>query len=295
MQPSGDRDRPVRSSSPPVRARVLLCGAGACLLGLAALAGCSSGGATNGVVAGGTPAAGSSTFTSAVPGKFQALPQPCGSVGRGTLTSLLPGADYAGTAALTYDTDRRVGCTWSTTSDGGQGGSRYLTIDLERVVSYDPAVSDDAQAERDYQAKATAAGIPSASASAASSAAGQVPAAASASGAASRPPDTAAAAAASRTGRPSGSASGSADAAGPEATPGSRTLAGLGDDAFLDDEPVTRDSGVHRDITLVFREANVLITVELSQWSGDRTAVPASAALQEGAWSVAQEIAQQFD
>lgn len=275
---------------------MVLCGAGACLLGLAALAGCSSGGATSGVVAGGTPAAGSSTVTSAVPGKYQALPQPCGSVDRGTLTSLLPGADYAGKAALTYDTDRRVGCTWSTTSDGGQGGSRYLTIDLERVVSYDPAVSDDAQAERDYQAKATAAGIPSASASAAaSSAAGQVPAAASASGAASRPPETASSAAASRTERPSGSASGSADTAGPEATPGSRTLAGLGDDAFLDDELITRDSGVHRDITLVVRKANVLITVQLSQWSGNRTAVPASAVLQQGAWTVAQEIAQQFD
>ena len=74
-----------------------------------------------------------------------------------------------------------------------------------------------------------------------------------------------------------------------------RTLDGLGDNAYIDDVLTTRDSGVHRDITLVFRKANVLVTVEYSQWSTDNSVIPTSPDLQDGARKVAAELAHQLD
>jgi hypothetical protein len=52
---------------------------------------------------------------------------------------------------------------------------------------------------------------------------------------------------------------------------------------------------VHRDITLVFRKANVLVTVEYSQWSTDNSVIPTSPDLQDGARKVAAELAHQLD
>ena len=54
---------------------------------------------------------------------------------------------YEGTATVTYDTDRKVGCRWK--SDA-QDASGHLSVDFERVVSYDPAVSDDDRAREVY-------------------------------------------------------------------------------------------------------------------------------------------------
>lgn len=283
MQPSGDHDRPVRRSAGAARARALLCGLGAGLLGLAVLTACTPTSEADDPTTDATSADGANTVMSAPPGKYQELPQPCGTVAKNTLTKLLPGSDdYAGQAALTYDTDRRVGCRWSTTDIGNEGGSRFLTIDLERVVSYDPTVSDESQAEEEYNAKAVAAGIPSAVTSSSTS-----PAAAAGSGTTPPPGVTAS---------PTTSASPSPDAdTSASATAGSRALTDLGDNAFLDDEVTTRDAGVHRDITIVFREANVLITIEYSQSSADKTIIPASAAVQDGVQRVASEIAHQFD
>lgn len=88
---------------------------------------------------------------------------------RGTLRDLLPGTAslpedqqekvYQGTAAVTYDTDRRVGCSWKSDSPDA---SHQLAIDVERVVSYDPAVSDDERAQEVYGEKETGTKLPAA-------------------------------------------------------------------------------------------------------------------------------------
>ncbi|WP_157877380.1 DUF3558 domain-containing protein, partial [Streptomyces odonnellii] len=140
------------------------------LPGLAALlvavvAGCS-GGAGDGSAADPKPG-GPTTATAAAPGKYRTLREPCGTVPRPMLQDLLPGADslpedqqtkvYEGTASVTYDTDRRVGCSWKA---DGTVASHQLVIDLERVVSYDPEVSDDDRAQDVYTQKETAAELP---------------------------------------------------------------------------------------------------------------------------------------
>lgn len=213
-------------------------------------------------------------MSAAPPGKYRVLPEPCGAVSASTLKSLVPDAsDYAGEAELTYDTDRRVGCGWTGKTDEG---NRYLHVDFLRVVSYDTAVSDETQATTDYDEKMTAAGIESATASATASDSPSASASASAS-------------ASTTSASPSASPSSSASVYAP------RTLDGLGDNAYIDDVLTTRDSGVHRDITLVFRKANVLVTVEYSQWSTDNSVIPTSPGLQDGARKVAAELAHQLD
>lgn len=134
---------------------------------LAALVvGCSAGADSN---ANGTDSkAGTPTVTPAPPGKYLTLPAPCRAVPRSTLKDLLPGAAelpgdqqdkvFRGSAAVTYDTDRKVGCSWKA---DGPNATRSLSIDLERVVSYDPAVSDDDRADTVYAKKEKAAGLSS--------------------------------------------------------------------------------------------------------------------------------------
>ncbi|MFE1784908.1 hypothetical protein ACFW9F_20575, partial [Streptomyces sp. NPDC059506] len=91
------------------------------------------------------------------------------------------------------------------------------------------------------------------------------------------------------------SASGpAADGTGAPGT-SSRLLGGIGDAAFVHDRLTARGTGTHRDVTLVFRTSNVLVTVEYSQWPLDRSVVPAGGALQLRARSVAAELVEQFD
>ncbi|MDT0321087.1 DUF3558 domain-containing protein [Streptomyces millisiae] len=93
------------------------------------------------------------------PGRFSVLPEPCGSVPVETLRELLPEADdevYAGQPQPTFDTGRRVGCVWhhATAND-----SQRLDVDFRRIVSYTPDISDDDQAEIDFEAHAADAGV----------------------------------------------------------------------------------------------------------------------------------------
>lgn len=267
MLPTGDRVHPVRG---------LVAAACTTALAVATLAGCSGSsgsgdGARNGDIAGGrqsTPAA--------PPGRYRVLPEPCGSIAADTLKKFVPDADdYAGEATVTFDTDRKVGCRWT----GRTGlGNRYLHIDLERVVSYDTSVSDESQATADFDSRAAQAHIPAATAPA--------DAAASASATAGPPSPEGGSPAASGTPSPSVTATG-------DISP--RTLDDLGDGAFLNDVLKTQGSGLHRDITVVFRMANVLVTVELSQWSTDKSVEPPSEELQLGARRVAAELADQLD
>ncbi|GAU67773.1 hypothetical protein SSP35_05_03400 [Streptomyces sp. NBRC 110611] len=320
----------------------------------AALTGCTSGSDGDGA---GPDAKGGGTTTAsqaAEPGRYQTLKEPCGLPSRSTLRGMLPGDDqqpssadservYGGQAEITYDTDRRVGCHW--TRETG-AGTRHLTLDIQRVVSYDPKVSDDDKAQKIYDGKELAAKIPAGGGTGtgpASPAASTTPPATekgkdadsgAAQGAAPQGGATdgeggkpgadgkdgdggAGGDASGKTGQDSkadqdgkagqdgkdgkdgktgASASGApSKAAGPAADPGAstapRVLDDLGDAAFLNDKLVTADSGVHRDITVVFRTSNVIVTITYDQWSTDKSTLPNSQELQDKARSLAGELA----
>ncbi|GFN04781.1 hypothetical protein Smic_33370 [Streptomyces microflavus] len=132
---------------------------------LAALAvGCSAG--SDGSASDADSKPGGPTVTTAPPGKYRTLPAPCRAVPGSTLKDLLPGVAelpqqqqekaFRGSPTVTYDTDRKVGCSWK--SDAPDS-TRNLSIDFERVVSYDPAVSDDDRARTLYAKKETAADL----------------------------------------------------------------------------------------------------------------------------------------
>ncbi|NGO73689.1 hypothetical protein G5C65_36270, partial [Streptomyces sp. SB3404] len=73
-----------------------------------------------------------------------------------------------------------------------------------------------------------------------------------------------------------------------------RSLDGIGDTAYINDKLDTEDSGVHRDITLVFRTANVIAVVEYDQWVTDKRRIPDSAELQDKARKLAEHLAGEF-
>ncbi|KOG53465.1 hypothetical protein ADK76_27675 [Streptomyces griseoflavus] len=261
----------------------------------------SGGGATD--TKGGDTAA---TTQSAEPGKYRTLPEPCGLPSRNTLRRLLPpGGEesprdaekvYAGTADITYDTDRRVGCRWKREAPDG---TRHLSVDFERVVSYDPAVSDDDKAQNVYAKKELAAELPAGTGSAKPTPSAKDKDKDGKPGADGDGEDAGKAAAGGKaspapTGSPSGSPS-----TDPSASPGSpvapRVLDGLADAAFLNDKLITADSGVHRDVTIVFRSSNVIVTITYDRWSADKAALPDSKDLQDKAQALAQELADRFN
>ncbi|MGW5772966.1 DUF3558 domain-containing protein [Streptomyces longwoodensis] len=225
----------------------------------------------------------------AQPGKYATLPEPCGSVPRGTLDSLLPGirqlpdqqqreAAYDGSATLTFDTHRKVGCRWKVESSEA---TDHLSVDLERVVSYANAVSDDAQAEQLFAGKRDAADLP---APAPSGTGGGTPSAS----ASTSPSGTSPAGASSASGTPSPSASSSTASA--DLQP--RTLDDLGDEAFLND--VLSSSGStakQRTITVAFRTSNVIVTVQYEEQPATVGAVPDSKEMQDKARKLASQLA----
>ncbi|MFB7229634.1 DUF3558 domain-containing protein [Streptomyces fimicarius] len=249
--------------------------------------------------------AGSPTVTPAPPGKYLTLPAPCRAVPRSTLKDLLPGAAelpgdqqekvFRGTAAVTYDTDRKVGCSWK--SDAPDA-TRSLSIDLERVVSYDPAVSDDDRADTVYAKKEKAAGL--------SSSTPPGPDAEKNSGtpdekdekgekgkgkgtASSGPSSTASP---SKTPGGGGSAS-SSGSGGPEDVLPSRILDNLGDAAFLHDLPKRSGSTAqNHTVSVVFRTSNVVVTVRYAEQPALVTQEPDGAELQEKAQALARKLAE---
>ncbi|MFG2139211.1 hypothetical protein [Streptomyces sp. NPDC048650] len=278
---------------------------GAALMAAAALAvgltGCTGGSSTDGGATDAKSGDASTSAQAAEPGRYQTLPEACGLPARSTVRNLLPGDDrqlsradtekiYAGQPDVTYDTDRRVGCRWKRETTEG---TRHLALDIVRVVSYDPAVSDDDRAQEIYTGKESAAEIPSDGSGTPTtpppSTQGK-PRAQSGKGAkgpadAKDPADA--------KGKASGSpASPSAEAStAPDASTAPRVLADLGDAAFLNDDLATADSGVHRDVTVVFRTSNVVVTITYDQWSTDKANLPESQELQDKARSLAGELA----
>ncbi|MFG2923469.1 DUF3558 domain-containing protein [Streptomyces sp. NPDC048305] len=265
---------------------------------VALVAGCSAGSDADDPAADSKP--GSPAVTTAPPGKYRTLPESCRAVPRSTLKDLLPGTAelpeeqqekvYEGTASVTYDTDRKVGCRW--TSDTPDA-SWNLSIDFERVVSYDPSVSDDDRAREVYATKQEDAGLaapggatpsetPSGSASASS---GSTP---------SGSPDGKATA----TGSSAAGSSASPSAGSDSATPGAgdedlrpRLLDDLGDAAFLDDVLTPAGSTAqHRTVSVVFRTSNVIVTVHYGEQPGRVTEVPDSRELQEKTQALARNL-----
>ncbi|NML54943.1 DUF3558 domain-containing protein [Streptomyces sp. R302] len=300
----------------PGRAPGTLLGLGAGLgVVLGALTGCSAAGTAEDVTV--DAKAGAAATPVAPPGRYRTLFEPCGAVPQAALRELLPGtvalsdAERAkalrGTAAVTYDTDRRVGCTW--TADAADGGSHRLVLDVERVVSYDPTVSDATRAQEVYTRKQLAAGIavpttppptPTAPTTGPTTAPATGPTTASptsrTSGAATTDPTATHAAAAGAGATPTGGATTGTPSA--PATTGlePRLLGGLGDIAFVGDAlGSTGGAGRQRVVSVVFRTSNVVVTVEYRQRTTGTAPAPDSKELQDRAQNLARLLADRLE
>ncbi|MFC5675078.1 DUF3558 domain-containing protein [Streptomyces incanus] len=267
------------------------------------------------------PGSASAASQAAQPGRYATLPEPCGAVGTRTLDELLPGIReltdeaqrkkaYVGQATLTYDTDRKVGCSWKVES---ADATNRLVIDLERVVSYDNSVSDDSQAEELFATKRTAADLPEPTATASGSADTDDDAGKDG-GSPSTDPD----ASSSPSARPSGSSapsgssradaaavtkpSGSGSPSEGESSPASpsapltdlqpRLLDEFGDEAFIDDELSSSGSTVkQRSVTVAFRTSNVIVTIEYAEQPATVGTVPDSREMQDRARKLASLLA----
>ncbi|MFF2538361.1 DUF3558 domain-containing protein [Streptomyces cyaneofuscatus] len=269
---------------------------------LAALAvGCSAGSDGSATDADSKP--GGSTVTTAPPGKYRTLPAPCRAVPGSTLKDLLPGVAelprqqqekaLRGSPTITYDTDRKVGCSWKADAPDS---TRNLSIDFERVVSYDPLVSDDDRARSLYVKKENAAELPG------SSTPGTAPekGAPTSAGGGEKGQEKETGKAGDGTGSADPSPSTSADpSSGTPGTPGGgedlrpRVVDGLGDAAFLDDL-LTRagSTAQHRTVSVVFRTSNVIVTVRYGEQPALVTKVPDSKELQDKAQALARKLAE---
>ncbi|AVH57243.1 MULTISPECIES: hypothetical protein [Streptomyces] len=258
----------------------------------ALLAGCTGVSASGGAADDSKGSTTGTTASAAQPGKYRTIPQACGSVGRDSLDSLLPGirqiADeeqrdkaYQGEATLTYDTDRRDGCRWRVESTSA---SDHLFVDFERVVSYDNAVSDDGKASQIYTGKETAANLPEPAGSSTGSANPSTSASGSASSTATATPSA-----------PSTSATSPTAPASPSKPPAAlqpRTLDDLGDEAFLNDKLSAASSTTQRrTVTVVFRTSNVIVTIEYAEQPTASTDAPDSEEMQDRARKLAQKLA----
>lgn len=254
----------------------------------ALVAGCSAGGEGDASTTDSKP--GTLAASAAPPGKYRTLPEPCRALSPSTLKDLLPGAAqlpeaqqekvYEGTPAGTFDTDRRVGCAWK--SDAPEG-SRSLSVDFERVVSYDPAVSDDDRAREVYAKKESAADLPASGLTADSGNGGGDAKDGAKDGAASPGPGV----------TPSAGADGGAGAPAEDLRP--RVLDSLGDSAFLDDA-LTRagSTAQHRTVSVVFRTSNVIVTIAYTVQPALPTEVPDSKELQDKAQALGQKLVDRF-
>ncbi|MEU2599023.1 DUF3558 domain-containing protein [Streptomyces hirsutus] len=290
----------------------------------ALLAGCTGSSGDGSPSDNSNPGSAGTASQAAQPGRYATLPEPCGAVGPKTLDELLPGIGemtdeaqrtkaYAGEATLTYDTDRKVGCSWKVES---VEATNRLVIDFERVVSYDHAVSDDSQAEELFATKRTAADLPEPTATASGSTgtdddAGEGGGSASADPDASSSPsarpsetsgtsgtsgpsgaDAAAATKTSGSGSPSDAGSSPASPSVPPADLQPRLLDEFGDEAFIDDELSSSGSTVkQRSVTVAFRTSNVIVTIEYAEQPATVGTVPDSKEMQDRARKLASLLA----
>lgn len=279
----------------------------------ALLAGCTGGGALGGEPDDSKPGDTGGTTSAAEPGKYRTLPEPCGEVDRGTLDSMLPGIKetpgeeqrekvYEGVPTVTYDTDRRVGCRWKVESSDA---THHLLVDFERVVSYDPNVSDDTRATEVYSSKAQKADLPEPSGTpSADEEDGGAGGDGEDGGAGAEPSDGAGTDASESGNGDKGDDKGDADdsASGDSSEQGvtppglqPRILEDLGDEAFVDDAFSTSASTTrHRTVTVVFRTSNVIVTVEYDEQPGRLTDIPDSKEMQDKALELAGSLTDSF-
>lgn len=275
----------------------------AAVLGAGA-AGCTADGGTGD--GGADPKAGTAPVAAAAPGKYRTLLEPCGAVDSAALKDLLPGLAtlapeqqrqaFQGTPAVTYNTDRRAACSWK-----GQApdASHQLRVEFERVVSYDPAVSDEDRAQEVFTRKQAATSVPVRldPEEPGGEGTGGSPSASPGTGATAGvgTPSGEAADASGDPGQPGGAAaSPSASVSGEDLEP--RVLAGLGDAAFIDDVlDTTRPAAQRRDVSVVFRTSNVIVTIAYAEQPAPAAEVPDSKELQEKTQSVARRLAELFD
>ncbi|MEO3842732.1 hypothetical protein [Streptomyces sp. CNZ287] len=230
----------------------------------------------------------------------------------------------AGEPDLTYDADRQVGCRWEReTTEGGH----KLELQFERIVSYDDEVSDDQQAAQIYAERAeehdvdVSSGRPDLPDKAETgSASGGVPATGESgppgggedgdAGASDEPgsggssgeaggEDSEGGAGENTDDSTHGSTDGSTgsgtdspgDGSSPSETIAPRLLDDIGDESFLDDKTADASSGVQRQVTVVFRTSNVVVTVTYDQWHTAGAEPPDSAELQQRTQQVADRLA----
>ena len=252
----------------------------------ALLAGCTGGSGGGTTTDDANPGNVGSATAAAQPGKYDTLPEPCSAVSHRTLDSLLPGIQqitdpdqktraYEGTADLTYDTDRKSGCRWKVESTDA---TDHLYVDFERVVSYDNAVSDEAEAQNLFGTKQQAADLPSPTAS--SSGTGSP--SPSSSSSPSSPPSAA----------PSSSSDPSSSSSATPADLQPRELTGLGDEAFLNDVlGGSASTAQQRTVTVAFRTSNVIVTIEYEEQSATVGVAPDSKEMQDRARKLASQLA----
>ncbi|MFF3020068.1 DUF3558 domain-containing protein [Streptomyces sp. NPDC057939] len=263
---------------------------------------------------------GGSTAAPAQPGKYRSLPQPCKAADGKPLKAMLPTSDsltlearerlYEGIADASYDGDRHVGCRWNSQVPEG---TLLLSVNFERVVSYDRVTtSDDDKAHEVYVNRLTAAQLPfpgpATTPGASPGTPGTNPSGSPAPGGPSAPsatppaaPSTAPSAAPSTTpstgpASPSASSSGSPS---PSNSPelGSRVLEGLGNEAFLDDKlsAAGATAAQARTVRIVFRTSNVIVTVEYSVQPTGPAAVPPSTETQDKTRLLAEALVERFN
>jgi len=266
--------------------------AGVAALLAALLAGCTGSSGDGGTTDNSNPGEPGTATQAAEPGKYAALPEPCGAVDQKLLDELLPGIAqlpdeaqrekaYAGEATVTFDTDRKAGCRWKVES---AQATNHLRVDFERVVSYDNAVSDDSEAERLFARLLTEADLaePEAGASGSASTGGDDKEDGDGEGAKSpkSPPS-------------SGSSSGTSPSSPSSSSSGlpSRVLEDLGDEAYLADELSSSGSTAkQRTVTVAFRTSNVIVTVEYAEQSAMVGVVPDSEEMQDRARKLASGL-----
>ncbi|SFC28115.1 hypothetical protein [Streptomyces aidingensis] len=262
----------------------------------------------------------------AASGRHSGLPEPCGAVEEDRLRELLPEAgpeELTGEPALTFDTGRQAACSWRSP---GESGTRELSVEFVRVVSYDPEISDDDQAALDFARSAAERDIPPLAgqdtAGQEEDGDGDTP------GSADGTDDTAGSADSSDPSDPDNAADAggtdSTDGTGESADPGSgdgtggpagwsgpaagtsaptspvgelapRSLEGIGHAAFIDDQLTPTNSGSRRDIVLTFHNANVIVTISYRETTGEDDGEPDSAVLQERVRKLAGQLAGLLD
>nr|WP_206328154.1 DUF3558 domain-containing protein [Streptomyces sp. S3(2020)] len=252
------------------------------------LAGCTSGSDDGGTTDDANPGDAGTASAAAEPGRYRTLPEPCGAVGQSTLDALLPGIPqitdeaqrekaYEGEPTVTFDTDRKVGCRWKVESTDA---TDRLLVDLERVVSYDNAVSDDSQAETLFARMQEAADLPEPTDSESSTSDASTSDASTESSSPSSSPS---------------SSSSSSSSTSPSATPTDlqpRLLDDLGDEAFLDDALSSSGSTAQqRTVTVAFRTSNVIVTVVYEEQPATVGVVPDSEEMQDRARELASRLA----